>query len=168
MFAKRGRIHSVTGKKAVVNIGSSDSPILTPLIDWCVPYAGTVNSQRVPSLNEQVVIVNTGDGTCLSECVIVGYLHSPAYPAPHGDADKLTIDTGGYQSDTDTEGNQTVKGAALKVTAISLVIDAKTTFKKAVDGVSAAWSEFCKAADINLHTHTHTEQGDGKDVSKPK
>ena len=167
-----GTIETISGICATVRI---DVDVVTPLIRWCVPYAGTVNSQRVPSVGEQVVLLNVAGGDCLSTMVIIGYLHCDAFPAPNSDTDKLTIDTGEYISHTLVDGSQSVTATIItrntrgeNINSDALTVDAPTTFKQVVNGISSIWSKACSAAGISLSKHKHTEQGDGNDVSEPK
>lgn len=164
MSNKLGRVVEVVGKKAVIDIGTDDNPVLTPPLKWCVPAAGSINYQRVPSIGEQVLLVCVGDPNDLGALVIAGYLHCDAFPAPNTTADQLTIHAGKYQSTAKTDGNYNVSADVITTTSKSNTTQAdKITLKGAITAtMTMVIGKALSVAGIDFKGHTHMEQGDGK------
>ena len=138
-----GTVVKVEGNRAAVNIGSDNNPVITPLIRWSVPAAGAVTRQRVPSLGEQVVLFNTNPGgDCLSSMVIIGYLHSEKYPAPHTTADMETVTTGGYTAHINTSGAKQESGNTQTVSMSTSISTTTGTVTTKADKVTADTPQF--------------------------
>ncbi|EJZ9093456.1 phage baseplate assembly protein V [Vibrio parahaemolyticus] len=150
-----GTVVKVEGDRAAVDIGSKENPVITPLIRWTVRAAGTVNHQRVPSIGEQVVLLNTvAGGDNLSTMVIIGYLHSGNFPAPHCTPDMETLTTGGYTAHIKVSGDEIV------------------TAKTRTVSMSASITETTKAHSltsdsVNVTAKTITEKSDSHTADTP-
>lgn len=157
----KGVVVEIKKQGAVVNIGTNDEPVLTPPIPWGVPYAGTLNSQRVPSVGECVVLLNTGDTGNLAEMVIVAFIHGKAYPSPSNTQDALTIHSDGFKEVFNTQGQQTIEAKNITITADKVLIKAAVEITKTLKaGASTLASAVING--IKFITHKHMEQGDGK------
>lgn len=149
-----GTVVKVEGSRAAVNIGSDNNPVITPLIRWTVAAAGTVTRQRVPSLGEQVVLFNTNPGgDCLSTMVIIGYLHSDKYPAPHCTPDMETVTTGGYTSHINTSGEKQESGKTQAVSMSESITTTTKTHSLTSDTVTT------KAKEVTADTPKYTITG---------
>ena len=147
----RGYVTEITKGKAVVNIGTEDNPVLTPLISWCVLAAGEVNSQRVPSIGESVILLNSGNGDDLGGMVIIGYLHCDLYPAPDVIPQQLTIDTKGVKSVLTVAGAYTVIANVITKTA-----DAGTYNIKSFSVIADVITQTAKSFAVDAATITLT------------
>lgn len=138
-----GTVVKVEGNRAAVNIGSDNNPVITPLIRWCVSAAGAVTRQRVPSIGEQVVLFNTNPGgDCLSSMVIIGYLHSDRFPAPHTSANMETVTTGGYTAHIHTSGAKQESGKTQTVSMSTSISTTTGTVTTKADKVTADTPQF--------------------------
>lgn len=132
-----GTIVEVKGDRAAVELGSDNNSVITPLIRWTVRAAGSVNEQRVPSVGEQVVLLNTVDGSkTLASMVIIGYLHSSNFPAPHTEPDKVTLTTGGYTSHINTSGAEDVSGNTRSISMKSSITEQAGTYSLTADTIT--------------------------------
>lgn len=162
-----GKVSEVFKNRAIVDLGDG---VFTPPIRWGVNFAGSVNQNRIPSINEQVVMLNTEGGDCLSGLIIICSLHSPDFPAPETPPDTLVTNIGAYTSSINVEGVETVTAtntihtsSAFTIKSGTLTIDAATIIKKTLNVIgmfTGAIGTFAKSlgiAGIDFKGHKHPE-----------
>lgn len=173
-----GVVRKIVNGRAIVEIQNG---VFTPPVKWGVLAAGEVNTQRTPSIGEQVVLLNTCGGDDLTGMVIVAYLHSDEYPAPNNEINAISLNAGEYSSHITTAGDKTEIGSNYSsafdvineesskhvITSNNLTINAPIDAKKTLtlsglfSGVSGVFKSALSVAGIGFKSHTHKENDKG-------